>query len=116
LGKHKAEGRRETVLLLLLLLREEEEEEAWCDNKSQLEKRSGMKSVPQAEDTLLAHMMILVGLQWSRKAPVVVVVAVQRALCVCVGEKRRRSKRGKTKEEQNDDSEQVWGSTPTRNR
>ncbi len=114
--KHKAEGRRETVLLLLLLLREEEEkeEEAWCENKSQLEKRSSMKSVPQAEDTLLAHMMILVGLQCSRKAPVV--VAMQRALSVCVGEKRRRGKRGQMKEEEDDDSEQVWGSTPTRNR
>ncbi len=56
-----------------------------------------MKSVPQAEDTLLAHMMILVGLQCLRKAPVVVVVAVQRALGVCVGEKRRRGKSGNRK-------------------
>jgi len=53
-----------------------------------------MKSVPQAEDTLLAHMMILVGLRCSSKAPVVVCCSAASAVRLCGREEK------KTKEEE----------------
>jgi hypothetical protein len=52
-----------------------------------------MKSVPQAEDTLLAHMMILVGLRCSSKAPVGVCCSAASAVRLCGREEKKTKER-----------------------